>query len=100
MKIKLDDPIYVITLIAPPQTSLNRKVGYTHTLEYAKDILRDQPHNLHECLYEYIVIEKICEGIFRSVQSEYWYEWDEVEQIWNECGKPAEFRSIVNFGIG
>jgi hypothetical protein len=104
MKIKLDDPIYVMTLIAPTlngkATSSHRVVGYAHTLEYAKEIVNKNQSDLHECLYEYIVIEKICEGVFRTVQNEYWYEWNEKNQTWNECCKPKKYRQIINFGIG
>lgn len=76
-----------------------RVFGYYGTLKQAIEAVKDNRGGMDECLYQWIVIEEIPEGIHASTIEEYWFEW--IAQRWQPIEqKPERFRSIVNFGIG
>jgi hypothetical protein len=54
--------------------------------------------NMHECIYDYIVLEKIGEGIHPQTEEEYWFKWNGSK--WEMCEKPAFVCFICNFALG
>jgi len=53
---------------------------------------------MRECLYDYIVIEKIQPGIHSLTDKEEWYKWD--DKKWIPCDKPSEFLGVTNWALG
>jgi len=58
--------------------------------------------DMNECLYDYIVIEKIDEGIHTSPSNEIWFKWDEFDKDsrWIVTDKPAWSQGYINWSIG
>lgn len=101
--------IFTITLI---NTSLDDKINSTDSrrcigyYENKSDAIRaviDNKGEMHECLYNYIVIEEIPSGVWASTISETWYEWNFPEKRWEKIDKPLKYRKfgqVVGFGVG
>lgn len=94
--------IYTVTAIdeikMPPCNS--RVFGWFTELEEAQEAVNENRYDLHECLYDFIVIEQISEGIHCCASKEWWYKWDREIRQFNPIEKPKETKFIVNWGIG
>jgi hypothetical protein len=79
----------------------SRCFGYfTDKGESIKTVKTNQS-DLHECLYDYIVIEDLKEGLYCGMEfapAEIWFQWNGTE--WVECIKPDFAKSIFNWAIG
>jgi hypothetical protein len=54
-----------------------------------------------ECLYNYLVIEHIGQGIHALVEEDYWAEWDDLAGKWTPLQeRPKSLLGITNFAIG
>ena len=94
---------YFITAIYDePGLFIHRKArrtfGYFHTIDDAIKAVVENRGNMQECLYNYLVIEGIGEGIHRLAEQEIWYEWKDGK--WTLCNKPEFLKSIINFALG
>lgn len=78
----------------------HRCFGWKSTLQAAKKAVKENKCDLHECLYDYIVIEAMKEGIFPRCEREWWYKWDRDCDKFLPIEKPESLKSIVNFAIG
>lgn len=78
----------------------SRTFGFFETFEKAHEAVTDNVGSLHECIYDYIVIEKIESGIHSLPIEEHWYEWCIPLNCWQPTMKPNEFNGIINFAIG
>jgi len=74
-----------------------RTFGYYKDESEAHEAIAENRCNMQECLYNYLVLENIDEGIHPEVISEEWFRW---EDKWVPCEKPSEFLGIVNWGLG
>lgn len=76
-----------------------RTFGYFNDLILALIAVEENKGNLHECLYNYLVIEGIREGIHAKTEEEYWYQWQ--KDHWKKLKEKPEFlKGIVNFALG
>ena len=75
-----------------------RTFGYFNNLDDAFKAVEENRGSMQECLYNYLVIEGIDEGIHPIVNKEYWYKWDDGK--WMLCNKPEFLKSIINFALG
>jgi hypothetical protein len=75
-----------------------RTFGYHTTLHKAESSVKGNVGDMHESLYDFIVIEEIKCGIHSPVVQEWWYKWNHTR--WELCEKPDQFIGIVNFAIG
>jgi hypothetical protein len=100
---------WFITSIAPKEDLVPPKVnrcrasrifGFFNTYNEAYDAVTKNRCDMHECLYEYIVIEYIEDGIHPVARMEDWWEWNKEEGRWEVTLKPTEFEGIVNWSIG
>lgn len=73
--------------------------GYYSTIEKSLEAVKINRGNMHECLFNFLVIEEIKEGVHPMVDSEYWFVWkyDKWEQL---CDKPSQFNGIYNWALG
>jgi hypothetical protein len=79
----------------------SRCFGYFIKKEDAIKAVENNESDLHECLYDYIVIENLKEGLYCGMEfnpSEIWFQWNGTE--WLECIKPDFAKNIVNWAIG
>jgi len=82
-------------------TSRSRTFGFYNTLDEAYKAVESNRCNLHECLYDYLVIEYIEPGIHPTVEKEYWWEWVAENNRWEDgIEKPVEFIGVVNWALG
>lgn len=76
-----------------------RTFGYYSTIEKSLEAVKMNRCNMHECLYNFLVIEEIKEGIHPMVDSEYWFEWK--DKGWEQlCSKPPQFNGTCNWALG
>ena len=81
------------------------RVASTSTFGYFAD--HDDAHgavarnsgDMHEMLYNYLVIEDIPEGIFPMPRSECWFEWDDDQALWQSCKAPEFSKNIINWSL-
>jgi hypothetical protein len=76
----------------------HRCFGYYVDLYDAKDAVLGNMMDIHECLYTYVVIENIEEGIHGECSYQKWFEWK--ENKWSECETPNWAKGIINWAIG
>lgn len=69
---------------------------YSHPADAIEAVVTNRC-NMHECLYNYLVIENIGEGIHPSAEYEEWYKW---EDKWVQCLKPEPLVGIINWALG
>ena len=108
-KNKSENPIYLITAMCILNgnqkrflntTRSQRTFGYGCSLKEAKSYVKQNKSDIYECLYNYVVIEKMCSGIHARVIKEYWYKWDLAGKKYKSRDKASCLIGIVNFGIG
>jgi len=56
--------------------------------------------DMHECMYNWLVIEKIPEGLHAMPEEEIWYTWDDGTKRWIHVDKPVWTEHIINWSIG
>ena len=76
----------------------SRTFGYAPNLRTARRYVKNNVGSMRECLYDYIVIEKIQPGIHSLTDKEEWYKWD--DKKWIPCDKPSEFLGVTNWALG
>ena len=73
---------------------------YDHYTEACKAI-QENRGNMVECLYDYLVLEYIEQGIHPMVLKEEWWLWSEGCGRWLAMEqRPAEYAGTVNFALG
>lgn len=88
-----------------------RCFGWFDSFEKSEKAVLENRCDMHECFYNYIVIEKLYEGIHSLCHEndQVWYKWksgnqkdDEFDESgkWERVEKPEQFKSMINFGIG
>lgn len=85
-------------------TTINRPTrtfGFFDHYSEALSAVEQNQGSLHECLYDYIVIECIEEGIHPMVLKEEWFWWVKENNRWEDgIEKPEEFKGTVNWALG
>lgn len=85
-----------------------RCFGYFTSQKLAMEMVEKNAGNLHECFYDYLVIEQIFEGIHGSAKEICWYKWSEQKNFldnhkgnaWQRCDKPEFAMGLTNWAIG
>jgi len=79
----------------------NRVFGYFEKEHDATMAIMENRCNMHECLYEYLVVEECSPGILSISFVKQWYKWNYDARKWEACDWPKEIPSnTVNFSIG
>ena len=96
--------MYFITSIYKPerfsenQLQSNRCFGYYDTEFKAKEAVHQNRGQMQECLYNFLVIERIGQGIHRMSEAIQWYEWR--DDKWTEISPPKFSVGVINYAIG
>ena len=77
-----------------------RCFGYYIDLADAINAVEQNKCDMHECLYNFIVIEKIGEGIHAMATDIKWYAWNDDKYSWEYTPKPDWSIGICNYSIG
>lgn len=80
------------------QVATHRTFGFYKSLYLACDSVNDNYGNMQEGLYNYLVIEKMYEGIHPPVTEEFWYAWQDSK--WTACPKPDFAVGVSNWALG
>ena len=97
--------IYTVTLIdSRDETKIvsedsMRCIGWYGSLKEAIDAVFSNCGEMHECRYNYIVVESISSGVWKRTDKEWWFIWDGNKKEWLGCEKPLKYNTS-NFGIG
>ena len=75
-----------------------RTFGYKWGFESAMTAIRENHMDMHECLYNYLVMERIGEGIHALTEEFYWFRWS--GRRWTPCETPEWARGITNWALG
>ena len=62
--------------------------------------LNENVCDMHECLYEFAVIESIGQGIHSHAKEVAWFRWNEEKQGFFEIEKPECTRNYSNYALG
>lgn len=86
----------------------HRCFGFSPTSNMAEDWVEANSCDMHECLYDFIVIEEMSHGIHCECTQIQWYTWDhDVEEYsclvpdkWVKIESPDWAKGICNWGLG
>jgi len=93
--------MYFITLLTGIEENReDRCIGYYNSFKKANDIVCNNTCDLWETIYNYAVIECIPEGLYPIRYREFWYKYNEKENIYTLIEKPEELEIFVNFALG
>lgn len=77
-----------------------RTFGYKWGYPQAIEAVMENHGNMHECLYNYLVMERIGEGVHSLAKDEVWFKWSVRKQAWKPCKKPNWSNGMVNWALG
>lgn len=101
MKIKKSKTIFTVhCMVNTNRISERRTFGWFAELYDANCAVRYNRCDIHECYYNYAVIEEINQGIFGMAVKEWWWKWDKKQQRYLSINKPKKFKQLTNFGMG
>jgi len=83
----------------------DRCVGFYFSCETALKCVDEDWADFDEgCYYNYLVIEKLIEGLYPSISpdsdEQMWFKYERENDKWVRCEKPHSLRHIVGFSIG
>lgn len=82
------------------ENNITRTFGFKNSYADAYKAICANDGNMQECLYDYLVLEYIEEGIHPMVLSKKWFKWDKDNNKWIEYIAPEELKNITNFALG
>ena len=77
-----------------------RCMGYVETFEKAEEIVTNNSYDIHECSYDYAVIEKIGPGIHYPAFERQFYKYNYEKGTYERIEEPPSVKQIINFSIG
>ena len=77
-----------------------RTFGYFDTVEACIQALNENVCDMHECLYEFAVIENIGQGIHPHSKEVAWFRWDDKRHGFFEIQKPECTCYYSNYALG
>lgn len=83
-----------------PNTGYDRTFGYVETFEIAESCLNKNMYDMHECLYDYAVVEEIGSGIHPDVRHRWFFKWDNSKEGFYIIKEPEEFKHYCNIALG
>ncbi len=75
-----------------------RTFGYYRGWDAAYKAVKENRCNMHECLYQWLVMERIGEGVHALTEDAQWFEWR--KRHWKPCKRPDFARGFTNWAIG
>lgn len=92
---------WFITTVVKYNPHVKRTFGFYDKYQDAYKAIIENRGNMSECLYDYLIVEYIEQGIHPEVHTEEWWWWVEKNKRWeNGIEKPENFKSIINWALG
>lgn len=79
-----------------------RVFGFLTDLSEAIKAIETNRGDMHECFYQFLILENIRQGVHPESISEVWYEWYQFPNgsQWQRIEKPSVFDGVVNWALG
>lgn len=77
-----------------------RCFGYFETFKEAEKTVLNNCCDIWEAIHEYVVIEKIEDGIHQFDLSPTWYKWNLEKEEYEKVDRPDFAKGYVGWGIG
>lgn len=81
-------------------TGFHRTWGFYSNAEDAIDALHNNEADMHECFYDYAIIEEYNEGICNDTSCYQWFKWDNDRGGYFEIDEPRCVSRMCCFAIG
>jgi hypothetical protein len=96
--------MYFITVLTSPDVEADiifekDCIGCFSEQGDVEDIIHRQAREIHDDVYDYLVIEQFSEGIYPDSENSKWYKYDSRIHDYVKTNEPSEFKEYVNFGI-
>jgi len=75
---------------------VHRCIGYFPSYEEAVASVKANQGEMHECRYNYAVIEEIPSGVWQRTIEENWFYWNGEHRSWFGCTKPSQYKTSCN----
>lgn len=75
-----------------------RTFGYYYGWDAALKAVQENRGNMHECLYDYLVMERIGKGIHALATDVQWFRWG--GSSWVACRRPTALQGLTNWALG
>ena len=83
-----------------PKHGQLRTFGWYSDMDGALEAVKNNDGEIHECRYDYAVIEEVKEGIFAITVREFWFKWNNKKSSFISIRKPKGTMNTINWGIG
>lgn len=85
-----------------PDFGSSRLVGWYSAYETAVSAVMENWCRINECCYDYALIEKIEEGLYKPANSSerWWFKYDQVTDTYAPVEEPKEYEHYSGFTIG
>jgi hypothetical protein len=83
-----------------PDIGASRTFGYYPHRHWAIEDLHNNNTDLHECLYDYAVVEKIPMGLYPLAEERIFFKWDEAKQGFYEIDGADMQNGFGNYAFG
>jgi hypothetical protein len=83
--------------------SRSRTFGFYNFYTEAYKAIEENRGGMDECVYDYIILEYIEEGIHPMVHAVNWWMWNKTQNKWQYLSPdyyPKEFAGICNWALG
>lgn len=77
-----------------------RCFGYSMDFEYADSSVRNNVTDINEKIYNYVVIEKVKDGLNPVARKRWFYKYNIEEDIYESIEEPICVKQFLNFSIG
>jgi hypothetical protein len=83
-------------------TGDSRTFGYYSDLDIAKERVIENACDIHECVYDYVLIEDIREGLYQYCDKDHrWlYKFNEETEEYEVINEPECMQNVSGFAIG
>ena len=76
-----------------------RTFGYYRGFDKTSLAISENRCNMHECLYNYLVAERIGEGVHALCDNARWFKWGG-KKGWTACKRPKWAEGMTNWALG
>lgn len=91
---------FLTSIVSTQRVNRTRTFGFYKEYSDAIEAVFENRCNMCECLYDYLVMEKIGEGIHPEVVEEIWFRFDDGLNGWMLCEKPEFSQGTINWALG
>lgn len=100
--------IYTITVLEKlgvddkglPDCGIERVVGYYADKEIAIDSVKNNTCDIFECLYQYVLVEEVKEGLYNPADKRWLFQYNFDKDVYEKIDEPEWMKKFTGFSIG